>query len=164
RIWFSQISGAISYMHQRGIAHRDLKNENILLDRDMNAKLTDFGFACFTYDKESRQQIYSPTLCGTMAYIAPEVLNPPYDARVADMWSLGICLFEMLTFQKPFDERLPHRKLLNIQLKRNWNFPPEIESKIKDSVKDLVRKLLEPDTDQRLTAHAVLKHPWLLGR
>lgn len=54
RIWFTQVVGAIAYMHSKGIAHRDLKNENILLDRDHSAKLTDFGFACFTLDKDTK--------------------------------------------------------------------------------------------------------------
>lgn len=161
KLWFSQAAGAVAYMHNRGIAHRDLKNENILLDRDNNAKLTDFGFACFTYDKETRVPIYSATCCGTMAYIAPEVLNPPYDAKVSDVWSLGVCLYEMLSNAKPFDESLSSRKLLNAQLKHQWKFPSAIDEKLNDAVKDLVRKMLEPDTERRLTATAILKHHWI---
>lgn len=137
--------------------------ENILLDRDYNAKITDFGFSCFTYDKESRQALMSPTLCGTQAYTAPEVFTPPYEARIADIWSLGICLFEMVTFHKPFIEQPNPKKFVKILLKRDYKYPLSIENKLSDELKDLVNKMLEPDTEQRLTAHQILTHPWIVA-
>lgn len=134
--------------------------ENILLDRDYNAKITDFGFSCFTYDKESRQALMAPTTCGTVAYIAPEVLNPPYEARIADIWSLGVCLFEMTTFQKPFDETQNQKKLYKAQINREFKYPPHVENKLSEDLKDLISKMLEPDAEQRLTANQVLTHAW----
>lgn len=162
RFWTSQVASALYYMHSKGIAHRDLKNENILLDRDNNAKLTDFGFACFTYDKNTNRPVNSPTLCGTTSYIAPEVMNPPYDAKKADCWSLGVCIFEMLTNSKPFDENLSPKRLLKMQLERRWYFPAEIAPNLSAEVKDLIIKLLEPNPTQRMSAHQVLTQAWII--
>lgn len=162
RFWTSQVASALYYMHSKGIAHRDLKNENILLDRDNNAKLTDFGFACFTYDKNTNRPVTAPTLCGTASYIAPEVMTPPYDAKKADCWSLGVCVFEMLTSIRPFDENLPHKVLLQRQLERRWYFPAEIAPSLSSESKELVTKLLEPTPSLRISAHHVLTHPWII--
>ena len=133
------------------------------MDRDFNAKITDFGFSCFTYDKESRQALMAPTCCGTVAYIAPEVLNPPYEARIADIWSLGVCLFEMVTFQKPFDETQNQKKLYKAQINREFRYPPNVDQKLSDELKDLISKMLEPDPEQRLTANQVLTHQWVVS-
>lgn len=159
RIWMSQTSSALTYMHSKGIAHRDLKNENILLDRDNNAKLTDFGFACFTYDRTTNQPTSAPTCCGTMAFIAPEVMTPPYDPKKADCWSLGVCLFEMVTHVRPFDDSLNQNKFLKHQLERKYKYPAEVE--LSEDVKDLIEKLLEPEPRIRFTAHDCLKHIWI---
>lgn len=91
------------------------------------------------------------------------MLNPPYEARVADIWSLGVCLFEMVTFTKPFDDTNNHRKLLKMQLNRSWHFPSSIEEKLSDQVKDLVNRMLDPDVDQRLSAMQILQHPWIVS-
>lgn len=109
-----------------------------------------------------RQAMMSPTCCGTIAYIAPEVLNPPYEARIADIWSLGVCLFEMVTFQKPFEDTGNHRRLLKLQINRAWHYPAAIESKLTDEVRDLINRMLEPDVETRLTAMQVLQHPWVM--
>ena len=106
--------------------------------------------------------MFSPTCCGTIAYIAPEVLNPPYEARTADIWSLGVCLFEMVTFHKPFEDTGNHRKLLKLQLQRNYHFPPNLEGKIPEELKDLIHRMIEPDVDTRLTSMQVLQQPWIV--
>ncbi|RWS25006.1 testis-specific serine/threonine-protein kinase 1-like protein [Leptotrombidium deliense] len=159
--WFSQIAGALSYMHTREVAHRDLKCENILLNRDFSAKLTDFGFACYTYDFKLKTSLLSTTKCGTSAFMAPEVRNPPYDAKKADMWSMGAVLYEMLTFNKPFNENLPDRKVLNAQLKRQWYLPPTL--KISEGCRNVLNGLLEPIVDNRLTSEGILRMPWIRG-
>jgi serine/threonine protein kinase len=105
----------------------------------------------------------SPTCCGTIAYIAPEVLNPPYEARVADIWSLGVCLFEMVTFTKPFEDTGNHRKLLKMQMSRAWHYPSSLEGKLTEEVRDLIHRMLEPDVEQRLNAMQVLQHHWIMS-
>ena len=75
KIWFRQMVDAVGYMHQNGFAHRDLKSENILLDSQLNTKLTDFGFSRVCFDFEIGSPIYSETYCGSSAYVAPEVLK-----------------------------------------------------------------------------------------
>lgn len=86
RMWFAQTLSAIVYIHSMGVSHRDIKNENILLDADWNVKLADFGFSCYM-DKPIL------TICRTSGYIAPEVANPPYDPAKSDIWSLGMCVY-----------------------------------------------------------------------
>ena len=162
RLWFSQATSALCYMHCKNIAHRDLKNENILLDRDLNAKLTDFGFSCYTYSEETQQALTSPTCCGTLAYIAPEVFEPPYDAKVADVWSFGICLFEMLCNAKPFNTNLTIKMYVQSQKKKSWKFTPNVEGKLSKEVKDLIIRMLEPDTSLRIKMTDVMSHPWII--
>lgn len=105
----------------------------------------------------------APTCCGTVAYIAPEVLNPPYEARIADIWSLGVCLFEMVTFQKPFDETQNQKKLYKAQINREFKYPVSVDHKLSEELKDLISKMLEPDPEQRLTANQVLTHQWVVS-
>uniref|UniRef100_T1KKI7 Protein kinase domain-containing protein n=1 Tax=Tetranychus urticae TaxID=32264 RepID=T1KKI7_TETUR len=160
RLWISQTASALTYMHSKGIAHRDLKNENILLDRDNNAKLTDFGFACFTYDRITNQPASAPTCCGTLAYISPEVMTPPYDSKKADCWSFGVCIYEMLTNSRPFDESLSQPKFRLNQLDKKYTFPESID--LSPEGKDLIDKLLEPDPSVRYTAFQTISHPWVI--
>lgn len=143
RMWFAQTLSAIVYMHTMGIAHRDIKNENILLDADWNVKLSDFGFSCYM-DKPSW------TSCGTIGYIAPEVLNPPYDPSRADIWSLGVCLFEMLTCIKPFAEK-------------DYTTPIIVPEHIKlsPSCISCLGAMLHLDPSTRITSKDLLHHPFL---
>ncbi|ESO97941.1 hypothetical protein LOTGIDRAFT_103379 [Lottia gigantea] len=83
--FFKQIALGLRHIHQNGIVHRDMKCENILIDGNIDAKITDFGFSCRYYDKS----VLLRTSCGSYAYTAPEVIkNQPYDGTRADIWSL----------------------------------------------------------------------------
>lgn len=161
RNWFGGISNAIAYLHQTEIAHRDLKNDNILIDSNGKAKLTDFGFACFTYDKQTRTEILSMTSCGTKAYVAPEVFNPPYNAKYADVWSLGVCLFECVTLHQPFRDDLPTHLFIQRQMEKGLVIPRRFKSTLDESLQDLLAKMIEPDVNKRIRSEAVLIHPWM---
>ncbi|KAK9708076.1 Protein kinase domain [Popillia japonica] len=121
------MASGLQYLHNKNIAHRDLKCENILLSRRFNVKLADFGFARFCVDAEGRR-VLSQTYCGSAAYAAPEVVNgTPYNPKLSDVWSLGIILFIMLNASMPFDDS-NLRKLLKDQMTRNWVFRSRLSS------------------------------------
>ncbi|XP_020379969.2 testis-specific serine/threonine-protein kinase 6-like [Rhincodon typus] len=102
RPYFKQISQALEYCHIHHIAHRDIKCENILITIDNIPKLTDFGLATCIKGSESCP---SSTFCGSAAYAAPEILNgEKYDPFKADIWSLGVLLYVMVTGCMPFDD------------------------------------------------------------
>ncbi|NXS11601.1 TSSK2 kinase, partial [Neodrepanis coruscans] len=115
RIKFQQLISAVKHCHDLDFAHRDLKCDNILLDSDLNFKLTDFGFSKHLARDANGKTILSNTFCGSLAYSAPELLEHiPCDPRISDMWSLGIILFAMVYASQPFDSSNV-REMLHIQ-------------------------------------------------
>lgn len=95
---FEQIGAGVHYLHNRGLAHRDLKPENILVDSNFNVKLCDYGFLC-----EAAPGCLVSTICGSAIYVAPEVIQgKSYDPKKADMWSLGIILYCIITGHSPW--------------------------------------------------------------
>lgn len=93
-----EILEALNYMHERGISHRDIKPANVLFDKDMHAKLIDFGFS-----KEFRTG-QCKTVCGTQELMSPEIIcNKDYDAMKADIWAYGVTIHMMATLSFPFE-------------------------------------------------------------
>jgi len=160
RIWFRQMATGLQYLHGLHIAHRDLKCENILLSKHWNIKLADFGFARYCVDDDGRR-VLSQTYCGSAAYAAPEVVSgTPYNAKCADVWSLGIILFIMVNATMPFDDS-NLKKLLKDQMSKQWSFRNRVKDLLSPQLKNLVAGILEPDLTIRLTLERVLGHEWL---
>ena len=165
-MWFSQILGAKSFCHSKGVAHRDIKLDNFLLNDDFEALLSDFGFSTLAHNKN--QDIMKQTICGHPAYMAPEVTEYhvwPYDAKVADMWSMGVCLFEMLNFDKPFDPIFAIREPLKHVMKqrnREYRFHSKVEINLSKQFKELGHQLLEPNPAIRITSEQTLIHSGII--
>ncbi|EEB14914.1 cAMP-dependent protein kinase catalytic subunit, putative [Pediculus humanus corporis] len=160
KLWFRQMISGLQYLHDKDIAHRDLKCENILLSKRFNVKLADFGFARYCIDNDGHR-ILSHTYCGSAAYAAPEVVSgTPYNPKLADIWSLGIILFIMLNASMPFDDS-NLRKLLRDQTSKNWTFRTKVRESVSPLAKTLVKQILEPDLTKRLRLENLVNHEWV---
>ncbi|KAJ0391545.1 hypothetical protein P43SY_010445 [Pythium insidiosum] len=150
----AQVSAGVSFLHQHGFAHRDLSLENIFLDRGI-CKIGDFGLSTRTHQP-------SQTRVGKAYYMAPEVVRgEPYDARVADMWSVGIVLFIMLTgsplvpLASPSDRAfMAFRRVGLVAVLESWG----VAASMSVEILELLSGLLEVSPAQRLTVDEVLGH------
>ncbi|XP_078438565.1 calcium-dependent protein kinase 34-like [Wolffia australiana] len=143
--------------HSMGVIHRDLKPENFLLlsgDEDAPLKATDFGLSVFFKQGEVFRDIV-----GSAYYIAPEVLKRKYGPEV-DIWSIGVMLYILLSGVPPFWAESEHG-IFNAILRGHVDFSGDPWPNISPGAKDLVRKMLNSDPKQRLTAIQVLNHPWI---
>lgn len=151
---FKQILEVINYIHEQGIAHRDMKLENVLLDNRGHIKLIDFGFSKFA----DQGQVFK-TPCGSPAYAAPEVMGgSSYDGKAADMWSCGVLLFSLVTGDLPWKAGNQVQVFNQIQ-KGKIEMPPGLSQ----FCSDLISKLLVPEASMRLTAAEAISHPWMAG-
>ena len=156
RFYGGQIVSAIEYMHRKDIIYRDLKPENMLIDSDGYLKITDFGFA-----KVMKANERTWTLCGTPEYLAPEIITKAGHSKPADWWSVGICLFELLSGVMPFPWKDDLDAFAKVVTKAKYKMPGSFE---KDA-KDLIKRLLEPDPKKRLGCQVagpkdILQHNW----
>lgn len=156
RYYFSQIISGVCYCHSKGVAHRDLKLDNILLDNNANIKITDFGHAGI-YKKG--WDIFATPLVGSICHVAPEQINGmAYSGEKHDMWSLGIILYTLLVGSHPFKVKAPHQLLEDI---KNVNYT--IPNFLSSEAADLISSLLVASSDDRPTCREVAKHPWFLS-
>ncbi|KAM3414503.1 Aurora kinase [Cercospora zeina] len=150
---FTQLVGAVNYVHMKGCVHRDLKLENILLDKHQNVKLVDFGFTREYQGSTS----YLQTWCGTVCYSAPEMLKgEKYAGEKVDVWSLGIILYALLCGELPFDDDND-----NVTKGRILKEDPEYPEHMPEGAKDLIKKLLSKRPLLRPSLGDILRDPWL---
>lgn len=150
---FTQLVGAVAYVHNSSCVHRDLKLENILLDKHENVKLCDFGF---TREYEGKSS-YLQTFCGTVCYSAPEMLKgEKYAGEKVDVWSLGVILYALLCGELPFDDdddNLTRTKILSSEPKWPDHLTPDAKS--------LLIVLLSKRPLIRPALSDILTHPFL---
>ena len=151
--YFIQVVNAVYYLHNNNIIHRDIKPENILIGEDNKIKLCDFGWA-----KELTLENRS-TFCGTVEYMAPEIVeNENYDYSV-DIWSLGILLYELLYGHSPFKAKNTKNIILNI--KSHELTYDDKNKNVSNSCKDLIKKLLNNNPQKRYKIKDILEHPFI---
>ena len=150
---FKQAVLAIKTCHSNNIIHRDIKPENFVLTSGSVVKLIDFGWSA-PCDQSSRRN----TLCGTLDYLAPElVLSKPYSFAI-DIWCLGVLLFELLTGSPPFEDDDMLVTKLNIKYV-SYTLPEFLT----DKVKNLIGNILKFDPLARLTLDQILNHEWVVS-
>lgn len=158
RVFFRQILEGMQYLHSRNIVHRDIKPDNILLDSNNKAKICDFGVS--TVVGESG---LTAGFCGSLAYMAPEVLNCPvgseYVAKCSDCWSLGVLSYVMVTGRLPWS-----RDDFNTIRREAQEGKYIIPDTVSRSCANLIRRLMNPIVSERLTVEEALRHPWFRWR
>ncbi|KAI0187700.1 catalytic subunit of camp-dependent protein kinase [Xylaria flabelliformis] len=154
KFYAAEVTLALEYLHSRNIIYRDLKPENLLLDRHGHLKITDFGFAKRVPDK-------TWTLCGTPDYLAPEVVSNKGYNKSVDWWSLGILIYEMLCGYTPFWDSGSPMKIYENILRGKVKYPAYVHP----DAQDLLERLITPDLTKRLGnlyggPQDVKGHPW----
>ncbi|KAJ3427421.1 aurora a [Anaeramoeba flamelloides] len=149
--YIASLASALSYCHSKNVIHRDIKPENILIGKNGELKIADFGWSVLA--EEARRT----TFCGTLDYLSPEMIDGDGYGQTIDVWSIGILLYEFLVGKPPFEARgtsQTYNKIQNAQLR--------IPNYVSQGAKDLIKKLLKKDPEKRLNLHQVLKHKWIL--
>ncbi|CRK93350.1 CLUMA_CG006891, isoform A [Clunio marinus] len=156
--YFNQILSGVEYLHSRGVAHRDLKPENILLDDGDNIKISDFGMAT-VFRLKGKERLLDKK-CGTLPYVAPEILVKPYMAQPADIWSCGIILVTMMAGELPWDQPSSGcKEYLAWRYNKHMFMTPW--SKLDTLSLSFIRKILNPIPEKRLTLENIKQHKWI---
>ncbi|OHT14588.1 CAMK family protein kinase [Tritrichomonas foetus] len=152
RRFFTQLISALSYLHKKSIAHRDIKAENVLLDRNFNLRLIDFGLSNYFNPDFPIMR----TICGCQAYAPPEMLREQPYTPSADVWSSGILLYAICAGYLPFsDPSIP--RLIDKVINEDPVYPNFFSTELCD----LLHKMLDKNPIQRISISEIMNHPWV---
>lgn len=159
----AQITTAVNHMHGKGIAHRDLKMGNVLLNSKYECLVTDFGLSRVAF-RRSKGKILSNKFCGTVPYMAPEILltkeyHIDYDPFYADIWAIGVILYCISNRGYPFNDSrgcmLEQQMSHKIKFSKKMTFHPD------NNMIDLFYRLLDPNMMTRIKIEQLMVHPWI---
>jgi len=166
RAFFTQIVDGLEACHAVGVAHRDLKPENLLLDENLTIKLTDFGLS--SIHREENIEHLMETQCGTLSYLAPEVIKGKQYGYAADIFSLGVVLFVLVTKLMPFEYATGkdwwYNKIRTNKPDMFWlAHEKSAETEFDESFKALVLSMLSPEPADRPTIEQIRTSQWYSG-
>ncbi|CAD8085010.1 unnamed protein product [Paramecium primaurelia] len=155
-----QLLIAIQHIHNKGISHRDIKPDNILVNIEGNCelKLLDFGVSRRFLQKNNHIEMLTKT--GNIYYCAPEIYHQAHYSKEIDIWSIGVVMFQCMTGQLPLHENSMSDQIQLLRTPEQWNF----KNKVKDeslSAQNLLFRLLSADPKKRITTIEALKHPFI---
>jgi Ca2+-binding EF-hand superfamily protein len=147
---------SVAYLHDMGIVHRDLKPENILCGENLeNIKLADFGLSKMFLPSEKMD-----TACGTLSYVAPEVLTMQGYGKEADLWSIGVIMFLLVCGKLPFDGA-DNDEIIRATINADLKAPPKVWAVLTEQTKGLITALLCKSPKLRITAREALRHRFI---
>lgn len=151
---FQQLIDSVGYCHEKGVFHRDLKLENLLVDSKGSIKVSDFGLSALP--RHVREDGLLHTTCGSPNYVAPEILaNRGYEGAAVDIWSCGVILFVILTGYLPFDDRN-----LVVLYQKIFKGDFEIPKSLSSGAQDILKSILQPNPGKRITMAEIKAHQW----
>jgi len=149
--YIHQLASALSYCHSKNVLHRDIKPENILVGSDGEIKIGDFGWS--VHAPSSKRE----TVCGTLDYLPPEMVEGRAHDKTADIWSVGILLYEFLVGRPPFETQ-SYNSTYDKIMRCEYGFPDHVTQ----GARDLITKILKKDPRARLPLDEIVTHPWIL--
>lgn len=161
QLYAFQILKGLQYLHGKGVVHRDIKGENILIDGDGAAKLADFGCSKLLANIANASQVGCGTLVGSPFWMAPEVIRSEAYGTKADIWSVGCTVVEILNGGEPpwredFDNVYSAMFYVG-----STNDIPQIPDDTSEECRDFLFRCFERDVSHRASADELLQHPWL---
>ncbi|KAI0917560.1 Serine/threonine-protein kinase ark1 [Taiwanofungus camphoratus] len=150
--YIDQMADALSYLHAKHVIHRDIKPENLLLGIHGELKIGDFGWS--VHAPGNRRT----TLCGTLDYLPPEMVEGRDHSEKVDYWALGVLTYEFICGAPPFEDLSGY----NATYKRIARVDLKIPSHVSPEARELITKLLQYDPEKRLPLTEVRRHPWIV--
>ncbi|EAT38182.1 AAEL009880-PA [Aedes aegypti] len=149
-VYVNMLVSALIYLHERNVIHRDIKPENLLLGHGGELKIADFGWS--VHEPTSTRT----TLCGTLDYLSPEMVQGHPHTKNVDLWSLGVLAYELLVGRAPF-HATSYDETYNKIMKVRYVIPPEMSR----PAAHLISRLLVRQPEQRIPLEQVANHPWI---